>query len=71
MTINLTRDEALQVITSIRLQIDDNKDHKRLIEKLLKKDDRESLRHMLAICNNKIDTLTALANKIETEMNKQ
>ena len=71
MTFNLTGDEAIQVITSLRLQIDDSKDHKRLIEKLLKKDDRENLRHMLAIYNSKIDTLTALANKIETEMNKQ
>lgn len=71
MTINLTRDEALQVITSIRLQIEDNTDHKRLVEKLLKKDNRENLRHMLAIYDSKIDTLTELANKLETEMNKQ
>ena len=71
MTINLTMDEALQVITSIRFQIEDNKDHKRLVEKILKKEGRENLRHMLAIYNSKIDTLTALANKIETEMNKQ
>ena len=61
MTFNLSGDEALQVITSIRLQIDDSKDHKRLIEKLLKKDDRENLRHMLAIYNSKIVTLTDLA----------
>lgn len=71
MTFNLSGDEALQIITSIRLQIEDNTDHKRLCEKLLKKDNRENLRHMLAIYNSKIDTLTELANKIETEMNKQ
>lgn len=71
MTFNLTGDEAIQVITSLRLQIEDNKDHKRLVEKLLKKDDRENLWNMLAIYNSKIVALTALANKIETEMNKQ
>lgn len=71
MVISLSGDETLQIVTALGIQIQKNKEQKQLIEKLLEKDNRENLRHMLAIYNSKIDTLTALANKIESEMNKQ
>lgn len=71
MTINLSDDEFIEIIVSLKIRIEQDNKFKSDIEKLLKKDDRENLRHMLANYNSKIDTLMALANKIETEMNKQ
>lgn len=71
MTINLSDDELIEIIVSLKIRIEQGNKFKSDIEKLLKKDNRENLRHMLAIYNSKIDTLTELANKIETEMNKQ
>lgn len=70
MTINLSGDELIEIIVSLKIRIEQDNKFKSDIEKLLKKDNRENLRHMLAIYNSKIDTLTELANKIETEMNK-
>lgn len=70
MTINLSGDELIEIIVSLKIRIEQDNKFKSDIEKLLKKDDRENLRHMLAIYNSKIDTLTELANKLETEMNK-
>lgn len=71
MTINLSGDELIEIIVSLKIRIEQDNKFKSDIEKLLEKDNRENLRHMLAIYNSKIDTLTELANKIETEMNKQ
>ena len=68
MTINLSGDELIEIIVSLKIRIEQGNKFKSDIEKLLKKDDRENLRHMLAIYNSKIDTLTELTNKIETEM---
>lgn len=71
MTINLSGDELIEIIVSLKIRIEQDNKFKSDIEKLLEKDNRENLRHMLAIYNSKIDTLTELANKIESEMNKQ
>ena len=71
MTINLSGDELIEIIVSLKIRIEQDNKFKSDIEKLLQKDNRENLRHLLAIYNSKIDTLTELANKIDTKMNKQ
>ena len=68
MTINLSGDELIEIIVSLKIRIEQDNKFKSDIEKLLEKDNRENLRHMLAIYDSKIGTLTALANKIESEM---